>query len=273
MPFGAITQPSTGGGGPTEGASVDACLALARASGADGDAFRDTSTQALYAFWKPAGTPGWLVPGSLYGQISAMMTNASGSAYITLADDEDTDSDLTSRGWVLTPSHVPSKVGGGPLVLDSSAVNNAYEQIVFTPAVGTAATADVLVVAKIEYTTLPASYDLGPTIDVRDGAKKRQFCSPDNASAGQINWRAGAGIGETNIDVGTSAAWVWAIHSGSTTDLSSVFVEDKTRIATADYASFLTTTSNYIHAIAFNSGGGTQQCIFKIYELAAGVLS
>jgi hypothetical protein len=271
MPFNAIVKPAVAG--PTTAAGVDACLTHARANASDGDAYQDTSTKALYAFWKPAGTPGWLVPGSLYGQISALMANASGSAYITLADDEDTDSDLTNRGWVPTPSHVPSKVGGSPLVLDSSAVNNEYEQIIFTPSVGTAATADVMVVAKIEYSTLPASYDLGPTIDVRDGARKRQFCSPDNSSAGEINWRANAGIGSTNIDIGTSAAWIWAIHSGSTTGLSSVLIEDQTTLAVATYTDFLTTANNYIHITSYNSGGATQQCVLEIHELAVGVLS
>jgi hypothetical protein len=272
MPFNAISKPAATPG-PTTAASVDACLTHARANASDGDVYQDTSTKALYIFWKPAGTTGWLVPGSIYGQIASIMSNASGEAYITLADDEDTDSDLTNRGWVPTPSHVPSKVGGSPLVLDSSAVNNEYEQIVFTPAAGTATTADVLVVAKIEFDTLPAAYDLGPTIDVRDGARKRQFCSPDNSSAGEINWRASAGIGSTNIDVGTSVAWIWSIHAGSTTALSSVHVDDRTNVATATYTDFLTTSNNMMHLTSYNSGGLTEQCVLKVYELAVAILS
>lgn len=284
--FTASTRFKSSGGGPTEAASVDACLALARASGADGDAYKDTSNGLAMTFFKPSGTPGWLVPSVLYGSLgSSLMTNASGQAYVTLADAK---SDLTGRGWSLQEpvGSVLSKAAGGPLILDSTAANLA-PILYFIPSSTPATTADVLTIAKIEIVVHPSTRDKQALYWlVRDGSKDRWITSNDASEPGEYQWATASSLlGTTSIDVDSNAAWFWAIHAGSVMDKSAILTpastdglklfrgqSDTSSALSSGYSNF-GSTSYTTSMIGVNGGNPAQRMKIQVEEFCVAVMS
>jgi len=111
MPFGSFNLPPTGGAA-FSAAGYTTLLASARATGTDGDICEDTDTGALYNFLKGAGEPGILVPGDVYGETPAYITNASGKCYIVSGDADEDVAALVTRGWATFPNGNATLTGG-----------------------------------------------------------------------------------------------------------------------------------------------------------------
>lgn len=114
-----------------------AVLAQAQADGAsNGDYYFDEDNDQMLRFYADAGgDPGSLWPPDLYAMITGIWSNATGDAHWSLADDEDTDTDLTGRGWVINlgTGATFAKVGGSAAQLASGPNANQSANPAFTP--------------------------------------------------------------------------------------------------------------------------------------------
>jgi hypothetical protein len=141
-----------------------AALLAAMSAASDGDLGEDTDTGVHYYYYKPAGGPGILVPTAMYDRCAAYSSDATGDAFFTIADDEDTDSDLTNRGFVIseTNSGTATKAADGALILTAPSTNDVAK-LEFTP---TTATAKGLVIMRVEW---KVSTDAGDNIFYASG--------------------------------------------------------------------------------------------------------
>ena len=131
--------------GIIEASSYNALATLSKTS--DHGAFmKDTSTNLYYRNWKTGG-PGIPVPVEYFKKVTnkgGYASNANGNAFFTLVDDENSNNDLTNRGW--TTDHRPnsptnsntgtfSKTSGNPAILDlPTGVNGSQSRIDFRTA-------------------------------------------------------------------------------------------------------------------------------------------
>ena len=143
---------SPGAGGVTTAASLDAALTAARASGSDGDAYEVSST--ALRFYKPAGTPGIIVPAWLYAAAQGYVPSDNGDGHMGSADSE---ADINGRGFVITEDGNGTVTGGdGSPWSIASGTGGGFDQgkINFTASAQPAYSALVLKVGNVSGTTV-----------------------------------------------------------------------------------------------------------------------
>lgn len=140
------TVPEGGVKGPY--ADYDTALTALRSdvTASDGDVYQ--LENGLIYLANTSG-PGILLPPDLHSQGWTHHTNATGAAYFTSVDDEDTDGDLTGRGWDVSDNETGasvSKVGGSALRMTGGTGSN-YARVKFTPTSNSQASTLVIVKA------------------------------------------------------------------------------------------------------------------------------
>ena len=178
MPFNALTTVATDAG-PTEGASYTACLATARGSSstAAGDLFLTTDTGRIYQYYKPAGTPGILLPPEIYEDATGYYADGSGNACFFTEADEDLAA-LVARGWTDDSSGTAAITGGGTggfVFTAGSGTSSNVTRLVFT---GSADAPDRYYLILFSSTTATVSGDsLMPLSYHGDGSgTSRDYC-------------------------------------------------------------------------------------------------
>jgi hypothetical protein len=205
---------------PTAGAGYDTILAAARAGASEGDWYEDSQTGAAFRFYAPTGTQGVLVPAALYDLLDAYVANASGNAEWTLADDEDTDNDLTDRGWVISlgATGVFSKVGDAAATFTSGTTAGSNANPQFTP---TAVPTRSLVILRQTLTDVNTS-DGGWPLYVPCGASHyARFEQTTSAADGRSRLWDGAaqdGGGLITQGVAGDAGTIFAVYDGTDAD-------------------------------------------------------
>ena len=209
MGFGAIYKPPAADA--NTGAGMDAILEAARAGASGGDIYRDTTDDQTYSY-NTTGA-GYLVPACYKDRTLTALSNASGSAYFSLGDE---DADITGRGWVFASSATgndPTTAGTtSPLDFDPGTDSGPqYSQAQFTPSAAISSTARLLCVAKIEVVSV-SNYVADLSIDAFEtgNAPIRTIAPDKGATAG--DWcfaQRGSALGASNISAGTAAKWIW----------------------------------------------------------------
>lgn len=250
-------------------ADYDTALAALRADAgaSDGDLYQLDSGQA-FAVYASEG-PGILVPPQFLPQISDYASNASGSAWLSTAVDDDL-ADVTARGWVAAGA------AGGPaptwdpalgIVVDSSTGGTdglSRALFSFTPTTGVK---KWLAIARI---SALSSVQLG-FIQVRfatstGASSPRPFLIWESANAG-ISWGSGtasrrghgvldmttgwliATVDTTNDDFATTAQ---PLGSGSASDLITMKVGDAPDSASSSWLLEAYESSSGASEIAFS---------------------
>lgn len=119
---------------PPDYAGLDAIRDL-MSDAVDGDWFEDSNTGKAFRCKKPSGTRGCPVTPRDYERITGYVLKGSDEAYFTKADDEDTDNDVTGRGWVDGSSNngTFTKVGDSHGVFNSSTTSAGHASLSFAP--------------------------------------------------------------------------------------------------------------------------------------------
>lgn len=283
MGFGAITQPAaTAGDGITDGATIDAALTTARASGADGDVFRVTSNGALYTFWKPADTPGWLIPSDVYDGIT-IVSNGADKCYITLSDTFTggavPSGTLIDRGWTAhegSLSTVEDKTDGSAWQITNSGSGGYSAGYVQWAGSGSSfgAATDYFIAAKIECDV--SSLIQYQYMELSDGSRRRRFSVGDGSgNEGHFWWfnnTTKKGVSTITTD-DTTARWVFFRVGGNVSNLMTASLEDPQNTCTAYNTDMGTTSGNRIIAMHYATSGSSPWGEGKVYELVMGALA
>jgi hypothetical protein len=279
MPFNAITQPATEGDGVTDGATIDAALTAARASGADGDVFRVTGNGALYTFWKPSTSPGWLIPSEIYEDIT-LVSNGGDECYLTLSDTYTgggaPSGTLVDRGWTIyegANSTVNDKTDGNPWQITNSAGGSSSAQFRWTGSGTTfGATTNYFAAIKVEMdvvSTIGYQYS-----ELRAGARRVVSLGDGAANPGHLWWinsTTKKGLSNLTAD-STEARWIFVRWSGSTSNLLSATLENSYAQAAANYSDMASTSSNYLIALSSGTTGSSPFGDAKLYEFVLGAI-
>lgn len=253
-----------GGGGLTSAASIDAALTAARASGSDGDAYEVSST--ALRFYKPAGTPGIIVPAWLYAAAQGLVSGADGDGYL---DSDDSEADLTGRGWVIAEDGNGTVTGGdgSPWTL-ASGTGGGFDQgkLTFTASSQPTYSALVLKVSDISGTTVS---DTRVAVQGGTGAASgpELRTSLTNGAAGTLACMNNNAIEADAIGAATVPTDGWLVMLLKATDTDSVAaiapMLGDPGVSIACEVSDLRTVTNKITVLSAQEVGGEHS--FKIH--------
>lgn len=264
-------------GVPPSGAGYAALLATARAGASEGDWYEDSQTGAAFRYYAPSGSQGVLVPASVYDSLNGYVTNASGIAEWTLADDEDTDNDLTNRGWVINlgTGSTFTKVGGSAASLDSGTNANQSSNPVFAPT-GNSPTKS-LIICRLSLVNVNNNNSGGPFyVTAQGGAYYGRWEHNTSAEDGRGRWWSGSaqsGGGIITQGVGNVRTLFFTVDSSTADGSWTVTCLETGEVVSAQRSQLLTTTSSVISWQCSNiSGGGaagrTQHDIYELHWIA-----
>lgn len=250
-----------------EGASYDALATSAKTQAHD-TLMLDTSTGFYYKNWKTNG-PGIPIPVQYFDDVTDYFSNGTGDyCFMTLDDDEDTDSDLTNRGWFVTATlgATVSKTSGNPLIVNTPAVTGAKGTFDFQK-INSTTPLKYLVLCKIRsYSASGSRYSFGPLINYRlrtsDGIVHRFYNAfantNSNGELGVIDYGSGGAVGIGDF-VPFTSGWILGVHDVTNADRLTICQDlSQSRISAAprsDSASATSTTSFIsVGAVASNAG-------------------
>lgn len=209
-------SPEEGVKGPYADYATALAALRADAGASDGDLYQ-LDNGLVYA--ANTSGPGILMPSDLHSQGWTHHTNATGSAYFTSVDDEDTDGDLTNRGWDVSDNETGasvSKVGGSALVMTGGTGSN-YARVKFTPT--TNAQASTLVIWKASSSATSLLYLNG---FVQAGNYWLNF-SLSPGTANHVAWRKSSAVaGEGILDHG-GGYFAMLLRTGDADATSEIF--------------------------------------------------
>jgi hypothetical protein len=271
MPFGSFNLPPIGAGAAFSAAGIDALLVLARLSGSDGDLCEDTDTNSVLIYRKPAGTTGVLIPSSWGSLATTLVSNASGSCYFDLTDDEDTSNTLTNRGWVVSTvtTGTETKVGGQPMTIDTGTTNNALSEVRFSGTFAPGESDDFLWVGKVESVNVGGTNSGNNRLQLSNGTKGIFISLDESDTTGNVSFFSSQNtpIGPANIVNGTTATWMAIFYSSSSDNPVCYNLTDATEFSAAKYSDLGASTGTYFRFLVYNSGGGaSNQSQMKIHE-------
>lgn len=250
-----------------EEASYD-LLAQAAKTLEHGVLMKDTSTGFYYKNWKTDG-PGIPVPVQYFDDVTGYFSNGSSNfAYFTLDDDEDTDSDLSGRGWTITQVNngTVTKTAGNPAVISSDTTFFSRASVGFEKSSSTTPQKYLLLVKIRSYAKSTTAVNYGPNLNFRlrtsDGNIHRLYCAFGNPNSdgklGVLNYASGGSVGVGDF-VSFTSGWVLGIHDVTNADRLTIvqdLSQSKISAAPRSYAAALTLATASILAGA-NSGDTT----------------
>ena len=278
MGFGSIIQPSSSSGGTTEKSSFELCLSDARSSASDGDFYKDGSSGQLWAFWKPADTPGFLIPSHMYGKLTILSTAGAGKCYVASDDTLSYDSGssswvgtLVNRGWSVAASANTSmvKTASNALEITHPTISGGWGSGYIywpndgsTPFVSTKRYFMMLKIAIVSASNYPTHQSFW--INTNDSQKKLMRCSTAfyASDEGWLNWLNGAALrGDSGFTVSTNPRWLMATFgaydsAAKPNDMCSVQnAQDPIMIASANRHDFAAGSGSNV--IPFYSGSNS----------------
>lgn len=267
MGFDAIAQPASAG--PVVKAGIDACLTHARSNASAGDVYQDDTSKACFVY--DASGSGILVPAEWAGNTLTLVPNASGTCYITLADEESDvgGNPIAGRGWLIVDSGgTVTKTATNPLVMHSASAGH-YCYMTYTPSTAPTTGKKYLMIAKIASTAAAGTnwqnlWMCGPA-----GGKIRALCPDAGAVAGDYSWAEAGSVleGAASMSLGTGAAWI-SVYYGPTGEVplatNMTAPEDHAAVLYSDLVATYSTYQNCLYLGSYTSGAA---CTLNIYEL------
>jgi hypothetical protein len=249
LDFGAV--PEGGVKGPY--ADYDTALTALRvdATASDGDLYQLDNGEVFAAL---TGDIGWLVPARAYGRISGLVSNATGNAEFTKADDLTA---VTGRGWApATSGGTVTKSANAALIINSGTPQTKSAEIRFTP---TDPVAKGLFIAK--FTSLTGSVMANNNMQMFTGAIFMRLTLTRSAPGGldllstynvvEVDSRGGL----TNSTVSTPIWLAIEVDDTSTTTLQRVLQLDSDPQIVVEKQHVTTSPSSYVRLYTSNSTG------------------